>query len=103
MEKKLYLGRISSWKNCLEEIQITKETEKRYTLGSNSAYRNILNKSDLNRNIESGIGFEMFSESKELLIELMREYVSKEIERANKRISDLQISFEKVLSEINTN
>lgn len=101
MEKKLYLGRIGSWKNCLDEIEITKETEKRYTLGSNSAYRSILNKSDLNRDIESGIAFEMFSDSKEYLVEQMREYVSVEIEKPNKRISDLQSSFEKVLSEIN--
>jgi hypothetical protein len=51
---KLYLlcseGYLS--KECtIQEVEVTKESDKRYTLGSNKKYRNHLNKSEIGHNL----------------------------------------------------
>lgn len=99
MEKKLYLGLITKYANCIEEVEILKEVDSMYMLNINKACRSIILKTGLNTNLEEDNAFEMFSESKECLIKQMREYASVEIEKLNKHISDLQSGLEMALNE----
>lgn len=103
MEKKLYCAQGYGDSNKLElrEVKLDKVTSTRYTFKTNQGRFSFVWADDLNKNIEGEYGgfFTMFSESREFLIEQLRKYVSNEIKKSNNRISDLQSSFENVLSE----
>lgn len=107
MVNELYLGTLDYRNNQnyskIHKVRIRFENDDMYAIDSNITKRERIRKVLLNVNLKHRFDFVMFSESKEFLIEQMREYVSVEIEKSNKRISDLQSSFERVLSEINTN
>lgn len=98
MDKKLYLGTIECHKDVIQEVFTTEGLNDTILLQKNPLGMQRIEKQDLNKRVTM-YGFAMFSESKEYLIEQMREYVSNEIEKANKRILDLQNSFQKVLDE----
>lgn len=100
---KLYLGTLDYRNNQnyskIHEVRIRFENEDTYAIDLNITKRERIRKVLLNVNLRHRFDFVMFSDSKEYLIEQMREYVSDEVDRMNKRISDLQSSFERVLDE----
>lgn len=99
---KLYLGTLDYRNNQnyskIHEVRIRFETDDMYAVDLNITKRERIRKDLLNVNLKHRFDFVMFSESKEYLIEQMREYVSYEIDRMNKRISDLQSSFENIIN-----
>lgn len=102
---KLYLGTLDYRNNHnyskIHEVRIRFETDDMYAVDLNITKRERIRKDLLNVNLKHRFDFVMFSESKEYLIEQMREYVSDEIDRMNKRISDLQSNFENILNDVN--
>ena len=100
---KLYLGTLDYRNNQnyskIHEVRIRFDNDDMYAIDSNITKRERIRKCQLNTNLKSRFDFIMFSESKEYLLEQMREYVSNEIEKANKRIDNLQNSFDRILSE----
>lgn len=99
---KLYLGTLDYRNNQnyskIHEVGIRFETDDMYAVDLNITKRERIRKDLLNTNLKHKFDFVMFSESREFLVEQMREYVSDEIDRMNKRVLDLQINFENIIN-----